>query len=55
MKKLQFTAVTKPRIDVECAGNVISSLPLTDALTNPNFTYVITIHLLAGQYPSYVL
>ena len=49
MKKLQFTAVTKPRIDVECAGNVISSLPLTDALTNPNFTYVITMHLLAGQ------
>lgn len=37
MKKLQFTSVTKPRIDVECAGNVISSLPLTDAQVNPNF------------------
>lgn len=37
MKKLQFTSVTRPRIDVECAGHVISSLPLVDANKNPNF------------------
>ena len=37
LKKLQFTAVTRPRIDVECAGHVISSLPLLDAIKNPNF------------------
>lgn len=38
LKKLQFTAVTRPRIDVECAGHVISSTPLLDANKNPNFT-----------------
>lgn len=37
LKKLQFTAVTRPRIDVECAGNVISTVPLIDAIKNPNF------------------
>lgn len=37
LKRLQFTSVTRPRIDVECAGQVISSTPLADAIANPNF------------------
>ncbi|XP_067937439.1 otoferlin-like [Watersipora subatra] len=41
LKKLQFTAVTRPKIDVECAGKVISSIPLTDANINPNFSVTV--------------
>lgn len=37
LKKLQFMSVNRPRVDVECAGHVISSVPITDANVNPNF------------------
>ncbi len=34
---MQFTAVDKPRIDIECAGNVLSSSIIQNAKKNPNF------------------
>jgi hypothetical protein len=38
LKRLQFTAVDKPRIDVECAGHVLTSSVIQNAKKNPNFT-----------------
>ncbi|KAF6025306.1 hypothetical protein EB796_016391 [Bugula neritina] len=41
LKKLQFMSVNRPRVDVECAGHVISSVPITDANVNPNFSVTV--------------
>ncbi len=37
IKRVQFTSVDKPRIDIECAGNVLSSSIIQNAKKNPNF------------------
>ena len=37
LKRLQFQSVDKPRIDVECAGHVLSSVTVQNAKKNPNF------------------
>ena len=37
LKRVQFTTVDKPRIDIECAGNVLSSSIIQNAKKNPNF------------------
>uniref|UniRef100_A0ABM0MBF2 Otoferlin n=1 Tax=Saccoglossus kowalevskii TaxID=10224 RepID=A0ABM0MBF2_SACKO len=38
MKRLQLTSVDRPRVDVECAGRVITSTVIENAKKNPNFT-----------------
>ncbi|KAK2155008.1 hypothetical protein LSH36_251g03028 [Paralvinella palmiformis] len=38
LKKIHFTSVDKPRIDVECAGHVLSSSVIVNSKKNPNFT-----------------
>ena len=37
LKRLQFQSVDKLRIDVECAGHVLSSVTVQNAKKNPNF------------------
>ncbi|XP_033118716.1 otoferlin-like isoform X3 [Anneissia japonica] len=38
MKRLQLTKVDRPKVDIECAGHVISSAVIFNANKNPNFT-----------------
>ena len=38
LKRIQFTSVDKPRIDIECAGHVLSSAVIQNAKKNPNFS-----------------
>ena len=37
LKRIQFQTVDKPRIDVECAGHVLSSSLIQNTKKNPNF------------------
>ena len=41
LKRLQFMAVDKPRIDVECAGHVLSSSVIQNSKKNPNFDIIV--------------
>ncbi|ESN95703.1 hypothetical protein HELRODRAFT_114638 [Helobdella robusta] len=38
MKRVQFMAVEKPRVDVECSGKIISSSIIRSCRRNPNFS-----------------
>lgn len=38
MKRYQFLPVDKPRIDIECAGHILSSSVVQNMHRNPNFT-----------------
>lgn len=38
LKRVHFMTVDKPRIDVECAGNILSSSIIQNAKKNPNFS-----------------
>ncbi|XP_070555288.1 otoferlin-like isoform X9 [Ptychodera flava] len=38
MKRLQLTSVDRPRVDVECAGKVVSSTVIENTKKNPNFS-----------------
>ena len=37
LKRIQFQSVDKPRIDIECAGHVLSSAVIQNSKKNPNF------------------
>ncbi|KAK3090409.1 hypothetical protein FSP39_011632 [Pinctada imbricata] len=37
LKRVQLTSVDRPRIDIECAGHVLSSTVISNAKKNPNF------------------
>lgn len=37
LKRVHFMSVDKPRIDVECSGNILSSSIIQNAKKNPNF------------------
>lgn len=38
MKRYQFLSVDKPRVDIECAGHILSSSVVQNMQMNPNFT-----------------
>lgn len=38
LKRVHFMSVDKPRIDVECSGNILSSSIIQNAKKNPNFS-----------------
>ncbi|XP_041986381.1 otoferlin [Aricia agestis] len=38
LKRVHFLTVDKPRVDIECAGHIISSSVIQNAKRNPNFT-----------------
>ena len=38
LKRIQFQTVDKPRIDIECAGHVLSSSIIQNTKKNPNFS-----------------
>lgn len=37
LKRVHFLSVDKPRVDIECAGNILSSSVIQNAQKNPNF------------------
>lgn len=37
LKRVQLMSVDRPRIDVECAGHVLSSTAISSFKKNPNF------------------
>ena len=37
LKRIQFISVDRPRIDIECAGQVLSSSVIQNAKKHPNF------------------
>lgn len=37
LKRIHFMSVDRPRIDVECSGNILSSSIIQNAKKNPNF------------------
>ncbi|XP_023341787.1 otoferlin, partial [Eurytemora carolleeae] len=41
LKRVQFLAVDKPRVDVECGGHVIQSSLILNAKKNPNFSMMV--------------
>ena len=41
LKRIQFMSVDKPRIDIECAGHVLSSSVIQNAKKNPNFIILV--------------
>ncbi|XP_071746024.1 otoferlin isoform X2 [Lepeophtheirus salmonis] len=38
VKRVHWLTVDKPRVDIECAGNIIQSSVITNAKKNPNFS-----------------
>lgn len=43
LKRVHFLSVDKPRVDIECAGNILSSSVIQNAQKNPNFCSSIKI------------
>lgn len=41
LKRVQFVSVDKPRIDIECAGNILSSAVIQNCKKNPNFNITV--------------
>ena len=42
MKRVNLTTVDRPQVDIDCAGQVVTSTVIANAKKNPNFSSPIT-------------
>ena len=42
MKRVNLTTVDRPQVDIDCAGQVVTSTVIANAKKNPNFSQPIT-------------
>ena len=48
MKRVNLTTVDRPQVDIDCAGQVVTSTVIANAKKNPNFSTPITFFDVVG-------